>query len=329
MGSKRVRHDWGTELKTELNVLTRPLWPNPYFPSRLNFLCCCCLVTKCYPTLCYAMACSPPSSSVHGISQAGILEWVAISFSRGSSRPRDQTWVSCISGRFFTHWVTWKAKLLIVPSKDCIFASHWGLDRGPSQCSSLCLNYVSLQLVILRSCKGMVLKALSWPLTSWNPGGTVTVLLSNSSLPLTFPILLDGTQWRVYGFRFVRTFLSLVSVGTCAHTCLLACHRVWSGAGWRGCWERVWGWVRRKGSEWRPGALDLADICSRAPHTEALSSWSACGLRGMGLGRGLGIKAALVAATVTQRAPGPPGSPGVPSLTSFLHFLHFLNYSPF
>ena len=42
------------------------------------------------------MDCSPPGSSVHGISQARILEWVAISFSRGSSRPRDGTYVSCI-----------------------------------------------------------------------------------------------------------------------------------------------------------------------------------------------------------------------------------------
>ena len=45
-----------------------------------------------------------PGSSVHGIPQAGILEWVAISFSRGSSQPRDRTWVSCIAGRFFTIW---------------------------------------------------------------------------------------------------------------------------------------------------------------------------------------------------------------------------------
>ena len=44
------------------------------------------------------MDCSPPSFSVHGILQARILEWVAIPFSRGSSWPRDQTWVSCISG---------------------------------------------------------------------------------------------------------------------------------------------------------------------------------------------------------------------------------------
>ena len=42
---------------------------------------------------------SPPGSSVHGIFQARVLEWVAISFSRGSSQPRDQTQVSCIAGR--------------------------------------------------------------------------------------------------------------------------------------------------------------------------------------------------------------------------------------
>ena len=47
------------------------------------------------------MGCSPPGSSVHGIPQARILERVAISFSRGSSQPRDQTYISCIAGRFF------------------------------------------------------------------------------------------------------------------------------------------------------------------------------------------------------------------------------------
>ena len=48
------------------------------------------------------MDCSPPGSSVHGILQARILEWVAISSSRESSQPRDRTQVSCIAGRFFT-----------------------------------------------------------------------------------------------------------------------------------------------------------------------------------------------------------------------------------
>ena len=47
--------------------------------------------------LCNTMDCSPPGSSVRGIFQARILEWVAISSSRGSSQPRDQTWVSCVS----------------------------------------------------------------------------------------------------------------------------------------------------------------------------------------------------------------------------------------
>ena len=55
-----------------------------------------CSVTKLCPTLCNPRDCSPPGSSVLGISQARILEWVAISFSRGSSRPRDWTPVSYI-----------------------------------------------------------------------------------------------------------------------------------------------------------------------------------------------------------------------------------------
>jgi len=52
---------------------------------------CCCLVTKSCPTVCNPMDRSPLDSSIHGISQARILEWVAISFSRGSSQTRDQT----------------------------------------------------------------------------------------------------------------------------------------------------------------------------------------------------------------------------------------------
>ena len=50
--------------------------------------------------------CSLPGPSVHGIFQARVLEWVAISFSRGSSRPRYWTWVSCTAGRCFTIWAT-------------------------------------------------------------------------------------------------------------------------------------------------------------------------------------------------------------------------------
>ena len=60
------------------------------------------LVAKLCPTLCNSMDCSPPGSSVHGISQARILEWVASSFSRGSSQPRNRTHVSSSAGRLFT-----------------------------------------------------------------------------------------------------------------------------------------------------------------------------------------------------------------------------------
>ena len=60
------------------------------------------LVNQSCLTLCDPMHCSPPGFSVHGILQTRILEWVAISSSRESSRPRNQTLVSSIAGRFFT-----------------------------------------------------------------------------------------------------------------------------------------------------------------------------------------------------------------------------------
>ena len=54
----------------------------------------------------YPMGCSLPGSSVHEFFQAIVLEWIAISFSRDSSQPRDWTWVSCIVDRRFTFWAT-------------------------------------------------------------------------------------------------------------------------------------------------------------------------------------------------------------------------------
>ena len=67
-------------------------------------------VTQSCPTLCDPMDCSQPGSSVHGILQARILEWVASLFSRGSSQPRDRTQVCHIAGRFFTIWATREAQ---------------------------------------------------------------------------------------------------------------------------------------------------------------------------------------------------------------------------
>ena len=67
------------------------------------------LVFESYPTLYDPMDYSSPVSSVCGILQARILVWIAIPFSRGSSRPRDRTRVSCIAGRFFTGCTTREA----------------------------------------------------------------------------------------------------------------------------------------------------------------------------------------------------------------------------
>ena len=82
-GSQRVGHEWETH---KVTVTER--------------------ATQSCPTLCDPMDCSPPGSSIHGVSQAGVLEWVAIPFSRASSQPRDWTWVSHTAGRFFTIWAT-------------------------------------------------------------------------------------------------------------------------------------------------------------------------------------------------------------------------------
>ena len=64
----------------------------------------CVSVAQSCLTLCKAMDYSLPDSSVHGISQARTLEWVAIPFSRGSSWPRNRAQISCMAGRFFNVW---------------------------------------------------------------------------------------------------------------------------------------------------------------------------------------------------------------------------------
>ena len=73
-------------------------------------------VAQSCPTLCNPMDCSLPGSSLHGILQARVLEWVAISFSRGSSWPRDQTQVSRIPGKRFNLWATREAHQYIILS---------------------------------------------------------------------------------------------------------------------------------------------------------------------------------------------------------------------
>ena len=91
-------------------MLTAGTWRisslDPQYLALVNeWMCVLCCVQIFYDP----MDCSPPGSSVLGILQARILEWVAISFSRGSFQPRDWTRVSCIAGKFFTAWATGEA----------------------------------------------------------------------------------------------------------------------------------------------------------------------------------------------------------------------------
>ena len=84
-----------------------------WISSAIYYLLWVSEVTQLCPTLRDPVDCSLPGSSVHGILQARVVEWVAISFFRGSSWPRDWTWVSHIGGRHFNLWDTREALLLI------------------------------------------------------------------------------------------------------------------------------------------------------------------------------------------------------------------------
>jgi len=85
------------------------------------------LVVQSCPTLCSPMDYSPPGSSVHGVLQARILEWVAIPFAVRFSRPRDWTQISCIGGRLFNHLSHQGSPLmqwLFVDGEGCLFLHY-------------------------------------------------------------------------------------------------------------------------------------------------------------------------------------------------------------
>ena len=105
------------------------------------------LIAQLCLTLCNPIDCSPLGSSVHGVFQARILEWVAISFSRGSSWPRDQTQVSCIAGRLFVLSVQFSSVQLL--SCVWLFADPWIAARQASL--SITISQNSLKLTSIES----------------------------------------------------------------------------------------------------------------------------------------------------------------------------------
>ena len=99
-------------------------------------------VAQSCPTLCNPMDCCLPGSSIHGNFLARIMEWVAISFSRGPSQPRDWTQVSRIAGRLLTLWTTREVISAFGPQeKDKIVENdldaRTGLDLGSREWYSM------------------------------------------------------------------------------------------------------------------------------------------------------------------------------------------------
>ena len=149
-------------------------------------------VTHSCPTLCNPMNCNLPGSSVHGILQVRILEWVAIPFSRGSSQPRDQTQVSHIAGGFFTAWATMEALFnachTFIPRGK---AFHWWGDS--------CLALFSETQLGPCFSSWKCPDALQWPVSpsallaervsAWKAVSSATIMI-NGFLPCDVPLLL-------------------------------------------------------------------------------------------------------------------------------------------
>ena len=123
------------------------------------------------------MGCSLPGSLVLGAFQARILEWVAISFCRGSSGPKDWTQVSCIAGRFFTDWDTREAPLFLPKSTGApsewlfpLYSALSSLEECPVQGTHFILMFLfkggtaaQRLLVFLIECASCCPLGVKWP----------------------------------------------------------------------------------------------------------------------------------------------------------------------
>ena len=145
----------------------------------------CCLVMKSYPTLCNSMDSSPTCSSVHGVSQATILDWVAI-FSRGSSWIRDWTQVSCIGRRFLYHWATRRApESISVAVNGRISFMKWIYGWVISQCVCVCMYNPFICWWTLRLLLGVFIK---WDVGDSGQVGQYDIEdIDHLYFPLVFP----------------------------------------------------------------------------------------------------------------------------------------------
>ena len=162
------------------------------------------------------MDCSLPGFSIHGTSQARILEWVAISFSRGSSQPRDWTHVSCgfcIGRQILYHWATWEASAPPQPKSLCFTrishepSSLTPRPPGVEQFQSCNFSSVSENAIPM-------FRFLGFPFPWHQP--------TSSSSATSYPLLFwngEGSLWLLCDFLFSlssHSWLALAGLGTVA-----------------------------------------------------------------------------------------------------------------
>ena len=137
------------------------------------------------------MDCSLPGSSIHGILQARIPEWVAISFSRGSSWPRNWTQVSCLAGRFFTNWAT---SLLLLMHIGIPKAWHCTRRAASGSPSCTCLEVTTQEFCVCAGCASVMSDSWrphelqpTWLLCSWDSPVKNTRVVCHFLLQRIFP----------------------------------------------------------------------------------------------------------------------------------------------
>ena len=156
------------------------------------------------------MGCSPSIFSVHGILQVRILEWVAVSFSRRSSQPRDRTPIFCIGRQIIFHWATWEAPVQF--SRSVVSDSLW--SNEPQNARSPCPSPTAR--VYSNPC----------PLSRWYHPTISSSVIPFSSCPQCFPA--SGS------FQMTQLFTSGgQNTGVSASTSVLPMNtQDWSPLGW-------------------------------------------------------------------------------------------------
>ena len=134
----------------------------------------CLCVWSVTSVICHPMDCSPPGSSVHGILQARILEWVVMPSSRGSSQSRDWNCIFCIAGGFLTHWATWETLICLY------FSQIERLNSCPEVSSPISMPYLLYRSHCLVGFSSCFHHHKSHVKSSW------ILSFKNSFLPLIF-----------------------------------------------------------------------------------------------------------------------------------------------